>query len=198
MSREDRRNGRAPGCSRTEAAGAPLDRWPGGTAGPASDGETASEVELASDVETTSHAEPANDECGRGERRSGTRSFRRDCRGAAPVATVVLLSTFELLVVSVFAVPVGFAVVGSLVRTGRAAEYAVTAAASLVAVFTITGTQQFATHWAALGVLAVLAAIGAHLWQYRRDRLDLLVVGGIYAMPLGLGVVLLWRGLVGF
>jgi len=97
-----------------------------------------------------------------------------------------------LLVAVVLGVPPLVAAVGAAVRRDRAARYAFAAAASLVAVFTLTGAVGFATHWAVLGILAVLSAIAAHVLQFRADRLDLLVASAIYAVPAGLGIVLLF------
>lgn len=123
----------------------------------------------------------------------GWRRFRTDDRGVAPVGAST--SPLLVLVLAVLGGPSVVALVGGGLRRANAPQYALTAVAALVAVFTLAATVRFATRWAVLGICAVLAAVGSHLWQHRTDRVDLLVVGGIYATPVGLAVALLVQAL---
>lgn len=120
-----------------------------------------------------------------------SRQFLPDERGAVPVQTGGPSTLFVAAVVAVLGGPLVVAMLGALVRRENAFQYVVTAAAALVAVFTLTGTVQFAPHWTVLGILGVLAAIASHLWQYRGDRLEFVIVGSIYVMPVSLATVLL-------
>jgi hypothetical protein len=127
------------------------------------------------------------------------RSFVGDERASAPGDQITMTnSPLLLLVLAVLGIPPLVAVVGVLVRREQSFQYMFAAAASLVAVFTITGTVQFGPPWTTLGILAILAAIASHLWQFRTDQVDLLVVSGIYAMPVGLASVLLLRRVLAF
>lgn len=110
---------------------------------------------------------------------------------AATPAFVGGLAPVTVLVIVVLGTPPVVAAIATAVRGQHGFEYAVTAAASLVAVFALTGTVGFATHWTVLAILAILAAIGAHVWSFRTVRVDLVVAGAIYATPVGLAVVLL-------
>ncbi|MFB6141953.1 MAG: hypothetical protein ABEJ30_01270 [Halorientalis sp.] len=125
------------------------------------------------------------------------RRLRRDERASAPADAMTGPGPlFVLLVVAVLVVPPVVAVVGALFNRDHAFEYVVTAAASLVAAFTLTGVEQFGDPWAAVGHLAVVLAIARHLWAVRRDAVDVVVVvAGIYLMPLALAVALLLRRL---
>lgn len=127
------------------------------------------------------------------------RSFQSDIRASALGDQLTFLnSPLLVLVLAVLLVPPLVAVIGVVVNRKQSFQYMFAAGASLVAVFTLTGTVQFAPLWTMLGVLAILAAITSHLWQFREDRVDFLVVSGIYAMPVGLAGVLLLREVGGF
>jgi hypothetical protein len=125
------------------------------------------------------------------------RAFIDDDRGAVTGQLTSANDLFVVLIASVLGFPVLAAAVGGILRRAKAFEYTYAAAAALVAVFTLTGVVQFRTRWTVIGIFAVLAAIGAHLWQYRTDRLDLIVVGSVYVMPVSLASVLLIRTLSG-
>ena len=111
----------------------------------------------------------------------------------APVvpATVAGLAPVTLLVIVVLGAPPLVATVAMAVRGEHRFQFAVAAAGALVATFALTGTVGFATHWTVLSILAILAAVGGHVLGFRAEPLDLVFVGAIYAVPLGLGVVLL-------
>jgi len=100
-------------------------------------------------------------------------------------------STFPLLVALVLGGPMLAALIGAAVRRERAFDYVATAAASLIAVFALTGTTGFATHWTILGILAVLSVVAGHWLSFRGDRTSLVIVGSIYAAPVALAVALL-------
>jgi len=101
------------------------------------------------------------------------------------------LAPVTALVIGVLGTPPVVAAIAMAVRREHRFEYSITAAASLVAVFALTGTVGFATHWTVLAILAILAAIGGHFWRFRGERVDLLIAGAIYATPICLAVVLL-------
>jgi hypothetical protein len=123
----------------------------------------------------------------RNRRRGG---FWSDERGTGTLA-VGGGSTFPVLVGLVLGGPILVALVGAAVRRERAFDYVATAGASLIAVFALTGTTGFATHWTVLGILAILATLAGHLLSLRDDRASLVIVGCIYAAPVGLAVALL-------
>lgn len=126
------------------------------------------------------------------------RSLLSDTRASAPGDQLTgVNSPLLVLILAVLLVPPLVAVIGVVVNRDQSFQYMFAAGASLVAVFTLTGTVQFAPLWTILGVFAILAAITSHLWQFRHDRVDFLVVSGIYAMPVGLAGVLLLREVVG-
>ncbi|WP_335998683.1 hypothetical protein [Halorientalis halophila] len=116
--------------------------------------------------------------------------LHRDERGTVPLAAGAG-STLSLLVSVVLGAPILAALVGAAVRRERAFDYVATAGASLVAVFVLTGTTGYATHWTVIGILAVLASLAGHWLGFRDDRASLLIVGCIYAAPVGLAVALL-------
>jgi hypothetical protein len=116
--------------------------------------------------------------------------FLSDERGTASLA-VGGGSIFPVLVGLVLGAPILAALVGAAVRRERAFDYVATAAASLIAVFALTGTAGFATHWTVLGIVAVLSVLAGHLLSFREDRASLVIVGCIYAAPAGLAVALL-------
>jgi hypothetical protein len=127
------------------------------------------------------------------------RSLRSDRRASVPGDQLTLFnSPLLVLILAVLLVPPLVAMIGVVVNRKQSFQYMFAAGASLVAVFTLTGTVQFAPLWTVLGVLAILAAITSHLWQFREDSVDFLVVSGIYAMPVGLAGVLLLREVGGF
>lgn len=133
-----------------------------------------------------------------GETAGGRQSFVCDERASAPGDTITTTnSPLLLLVLAFLGIPPLVAVVGVLVRREQSFQYMFAAAASLVSVFALTGAVQFGGLWPVLGILAILAAIASHLWQFRTDQVDLLVVTGIYVMPIGLASVLLLRQLIG-
>jgi len=123
----------------------------------------------------------------RNRRRGG---FWSDERGTGTLA-VGGESTFPVLVGLVLGGPILAALVGAAVRRERAFDYVATAGASLIAVFALTGTTGFTTHWTVLGILAILATLAGHLLSLRDDRASLVIVGCIYATPVGLAVALL-------
>jgi hypothetical protein len=130
---------------------------------------------------------------------TGGRSFVADARASAPGDQITFFnSPLFLLILAVLLVPPLVAVIGVAVNRKQSFQYMFAAGASLVAVFTLTGTAQFAPLWMMLAILGILAAIASHLWQFREDRVDLLVVSGIYAMPIGLASVLLLREVLRF
>jgi len=120
--------------------------------------------------------------------------LRDDDRGTAvlqlPFAAETLFST---LVAGVLGFPLVAALAGSVSQREHAFRYVFTGAAALVAVFTLTGTTQFAPHWSVVGILGILTAIAGHVWQFRHDRLAVVIVGSIYLMPVLLAYVLLFR-----
>ena len=116
------------------------------------------------------------------------RRFRDDDRGSLPVGAD---TTFTAMVAAVLGVPLVAALAGAVVQRANAFQYVFTGAAALVAAFTLTGTTGFSPGWTVVGILAILAAIAAHVWQFRHDRLDLVIVGSIYTMPVALAAVLL-------
>jgi len=109
------------------------------------------------------------------------------------LSSVAQGDVFVALVVAVLGLPVLAAMVGTVFQREKAYEYTLTAAAAIVAVFTLTGTVQFDARWTILGIVAVMAAIVAHVWQYRHDRATFLVVASIYVMPVSLASILLLR-----
>jgi len=133
-----------------------------------------------------------------GETAGGRQSFVRDERASAPGDTITTTnSPLLLLVLAFLGIPPLVAVVGVLVRREQSFQYMFAAAASLVSVFALTGAVQFGGLWPVLGILAILAAIASHLWQFRTNQVDLFIVTGIYVMPIGLASVLLLRQLSG-
>ncbi|WP_299266769.1 hypothetical protein [Halorientalis sp.] len=116
--------------------------------------------------------------------------FRSDERGGASLA-IGGGSLFPLLVGLVIGGPILAALVGAALRRERAFDFVATAGASLIAVFALTGTTGFAAHWTVVGVLAVLAVVAGHLLSFRDDRASLVVVGCIYAAPVGLAMAVL-------
>ena len=116
--------------------------------------------------------------------------FFDDERGTATLA-VGGGSTFPVLVGLVLGGPLLAALLGAAFRRERAFDYVATAGAALIAVFALTGTTGFATHWTILGILAVLAVVAGHWLSFRGDRTSLVIVGCIYAAPVGLAVALL-------
>ncbi|WP_136715181.1 hypothetical protein [Halorientalis salina] len=122
------------------------------------------------------------------------RRFRDDERGTVFGPLLIGPETvFSTLVAVVLGLPLVAALAGAVSKREHAFQYVSTAAASLVAVFTLTGTTQFAPRWTVVGILAILTAIAAHVWQFRHDRLDAVVAGSIYFAPVALGYVLLAR-----
>ncbi|WP_246983151.1 hypothetical protein [Halorientalis marina] len=111
--------------------------------------------------------------------------------GAAAPLSVAGLAPVTVLVIVVLGTPPLVAAVAMGVRRQHRFQYSVAAAGALVAVFALTGTVGFATHWTVLSILAILAAIGGHVSGFREDGVDLLIAGAIYATPIALGVVLL-------
>lgn len=111
--------------------------------------------------------------------------------GAAAPLSVAGLAPVTVLVIVVLGTPPLVAAVAMGVRRQHRFQYSVAAAGALVAVFALTGTVGFATHWTVLSILAILAAIGGHVSGFREDRVDLLIAGAIYATPIALAVVLL-------
>lgn len=119
-----------------------------------------------------------------------------DPGGAAGVAVplwVAGLAPVTVLVIVVLGTPPLVAAVAMGVRRRHRFQYSVAAAGALVAVFALTGTVGFATHWTVLSILAILTAIAGHVWGFRGERVDLLIAGAIYATPVALAVVLFFR-----
>ncbi|MFD1588796.1 hypothetical protein ACFR9U_17600 [Halorientalis brevis] len=122
------------------------------------------------------------------------RRFRDDDRGKIVLQVPLGAETlFSSLVAAVVGLPLVAALAGSISRREHAFKYVYTGAAALVAVFTLTGTMQFAPHWTIAGILAVLTAIAGHVWQFRHDRLGFVIVGLIYLTPVLLAYVLLFQ-----
>ncbi len=122
------------------------------------------------------------------------RQFLDDERGNLPLQLPVGAETmFSSLVAAMLGLPLVAALAGSISQREHAFQYVYTGAAALVAVFTLTGTMQFAPHWTIVGILAVLTAIAGHVWQFRHDRLTFVIVGLIYLMPVLLAYVLLFQ-----
>lgn len=112
---------------------------------------------------------------------------------ATPVVPAFVggLAPVTVLVIGVLGAPPVVAAIAMAVRGKHRFQYSFAAAASLVAVFALTGTVGFATHWTVLSILAILAAIAGHIWGFRAERVDVLIAGAIYATPVALAVVLL-------
>lgn len=102
-------------------------------------------------------------------------------------------STLFVLVLAVLGLPPLSAFVGLTVRRERGFRYATAAATALLAAFLLTGAVGLPDPLPVPGILAVLGAVGAHLWRFRDDRVDLVVVGCVYAAPVGLAIALLVR-----
>ncbi|MFB6163715.1 MAG: hypothetical protein ABEJ31_00995 [Haloarculaceae archaeon] len=100
-------------------------------------------------------------------------------------------STLLVLVLAVLGVPPLVALIGTAVRRERGFEYAVTAASAIAAAFLLTGAVSLRGSLTVVGIVAVLAALVGNVVRYRRDRVDALVIGCIYAAPLLLGIALL-------
>lgn len=115
--------------------------------------------------------------------------------GRRPTVLAAFASPLVLLIVVVLGFPLIVSILAMGIRRTNAFQYSFAAAASITAVFTLTGTVQFAQHWTVLGILAVFAAICAHLWQFRASRVDLVVLATIYLTPVGVGVALLFQTL---
>ncbi|RXK46696.1 hypothetical protein [Halorientalis pallida] len=113
-----------------------------------------------------------------------------DERGTATLA-VGGGSVFPVLVGLVLGGPMLAALVGAAVRRERAFDYVATAGAALIAVFALTGTTGFTTHWTVIGIVAVLSVLAGHWLSFREDRASLVIVGCIYAAPVALAVALL-------
>lgn len=111
--------------------------------------------------------------------------------GALTPAFVAGLNPVTVLVIVVLGTPLLVAAIAMAVRGEHRFQFSIAAAGSLVASFTLTGTVGFATHWTVLSVLAILAAIAAHVWGFREARVDVVIASAIYATPVGLAVVLL-------
>ncbi len=122
------------------------------------------------------------------DRRSG--QFLSEERGTASLA-IGGESIFPVLVGLVLGAPMVAALVGAGVQRERAFDYVATAGASLVAVFALTGTAGFAAHWTVIGIFAVLSVLAGHVLSFRDDPASLVIVGCIYAAPVGLAVALL-------
>jgi hypothetical protein len=101
------------------------------------------------------------------------------------------LNPVTVLVIVVLGTPPLVAAIAMAVRGEHRFQFSIAAAGALVAVFALTGTVGFATHWTVLSILAILAAIAAHVWGFRETRVDAVIAGAIYATPVGLAVVLL-------
>lgn len=108
-----------------------------------------------------------------------------------PLAAVAGLAPVTVLVIAVLGLPPVVAAIAMAVRGKHRFQYSFAAAAALVAVFALTGTVGFATHWTVLTILAILAAIAGHVWGFREERVDVVIAVAIYATPIGLAVVLL-------
>jgi hypothetical protein len=101
------------------------------------------------------------------------------------------LAPVTVLVIVVLGLPPLVAAIAMAVRGEHRFQYSVAAATALVAVFALTGTVGFATHWTVLSILAILAAITAHVWGFREARVDVVIASAIYATPVALAAVLL-------